>query len=109
MYIEELTGENTNIIFGVMFPEAEDDSVKITVIATGLEDDGMHLTEEHTPAFLKKPASTKDEFPNQRGTACKLTSGCTIHFGKQSYCQTSDTFLQPSGRGWNQDSGIFTA
>ena len=48
MYIEELTGENTNIIFGVMFPEAEDDSVKITVIATGLEDDDMHLTEEHT-------------------------------------------------------------
>ena len=59
MYIEELTGENTNIIFGVMFPEAEDDSVKITVIATGLEDDGMHLTEEHTPAFLKKPAAPK--------------------------------------------------
>ena len=109
MYIEELTGENTNIIFGVMFPEAEDDSVKITVIATGLEDDGMHLTEEHTPAFLKKPAAPKTNFPTERGTACKLTSGCTIRFGKQSYCQTSDTFLQPSGRGWNQDSGIFTA
>ena len=107
MYIEELTGENTNIIFGVMFPEAEDDSVKITVIATGLEDDGMHLT-AHT-GILKEAGSTKDEFPNQRGTACKLTSGCTIRFGKQSYCQTSDTFLQPSGRGWNQDSGIFTA
>ena len=64
MYIEELTGENTNIIFGVMFPEAEDDSVKITVIATGLEDDGMHLTEEHTPAFLKKPAAN---FPTKEG------------------------------------------
>lgn len=67
MYIEELTGENTNIIFGVMFPEAEDDSVKITVIATGLEDDGMHLTEEHTSAFLKKPAAPKTNFPTKEG------------------------------------------
>jgi len=67
MYIEELTGENTNIIFGVMFPEAEDDSVKITVIATGLEDDGMHLTEEHAPAFLKKPAAPKTNFPTKEG------------------------------------------
>ena len=67
MYIEELTGENTNIIFGVMFPEAEDDSVKITVIATGLEDDGMHLTEEHTPPFLKKPAAPKTNFPTKEG------------------------------------------
>lgn len=67
MYIEELTGENTNIIFGVMFPEAEDDSVKITVIATGLEDDGMHHTEEHTPAFLKKPAAPKTNFPTKEG------------------------------------------
>ena len=67
MYIEELTGENTNIIFGVMFPEAEDDSVKFTVIATGLEDDGMHLTEEHTPAFLKKPAAPKTNFPTKEG------------------------------------------
>ena len=67
MYIEELTGENTNIIFGVMFPEAEDDSVKITVIARGLEDDGMHLTEEHTPAFLKQPAAPKTNFPTKEG------------------------------------------
>lgn len=75
MYIEELTGENTNIIFGVMFPEAEDDSVKITVIATGLEDDGMHLTEEHTPAFLKKPAAPKTNFPTKEG---QLASSRTV-------------------------------
>jgi len=65
--IDVSVGENTNIIFGVMFPEAEDDSVKITVIATGLEDDGMHLTEEHTPAFLKKPAAPKTNFPTKEG------------------------------------------
>ena len=76
MYIEELTGENTNIIFGVMFPEAEDDSVKITVIATGLEDDGMHLTEEHTPAFLKKPAAPKTNFPTKEG---QLASSRRLH------------------------------
>ena len=99
MYIEELTGENTNIIFGVMFPEAEDDSVKITVIATGLEDDGMHLTEEHTPAFLKKPAAPKTNFPTKEGQLASSRPVAPSALGSSHTAKTSDTFLQPSGRG----------
>ena len=40
-YIQELTGEDTNIIFGVVDGgDDAGDTVQITVIATGLENDG---------------------------------------------------------------------
>jgi cell division protein FtsZ len=38
-YVEELAGENANIIFGAMFDESAQDECKITVIATGIQDD----------------------------------------------------------------------
>lgn len=37
-YVQELTGDEVNIIFGAMYDESMTDSCKITVIATGLED-----------------------------------------------------------------------
>lgn len=67
-YIEDLTGENTNIIFGVMCEEESSDVVKITVIATGLEEDGLSATaQENVPNFLKKSAAPKTNFPTREG------------------------------------------
>lgn len=37
-YVQEMTGEDANIIFGAMMDEEHTDTVTITVIATGLED-----------------------------------------------------------------------
>lgn len=37
-YVQELAGDNVNIIFGAMYDETQTDSCRITVIATGLED-----------------------------------------------------------------------
>ena len=37
-YVEELTGEEANIIFGAMYDDTAPDSAVITVIATGLEE-----------------------------------------------------------------------
>lgn len=37
-YVQELAGDNVNIIFGAMYDESKSDSCRITVIATGLED-----------------------------------------------------------------------
>ena len=37
-YVEELAGESANIIFGAMYDDSTPDSAKITVIATGLEE-----------------------------------------------------------------------
>ena len=38
-YVQELAGDNANIIFGAMYDESVTDQATITVIATGLEDD----------------------------------------------------------------------
>ena len=37
-YVQELAGDNANIIFGAIYDETATDSVTITVIATGIED-----------------------------------------------------------------------
>ena len=37
-YVQELAGDEVNIIFGAMYDESRSDSCRITVIATGLED-----------------------------------------------------------------------
>ncbi|MCM1127120.1 MAG: cell division protein FtsZ [Lachnospiraceae bacterium] len=37
-YVQELAGDDVNIIFGAMFDESKSDMCSITVIATGLED-----------------------------------------------------------------------
>lgn len=40
-YVQELAGDDVNIIFGAMYDEAQADTCTITVIATGLEDDSL--------------------------------------------------------------------
>ncbi|MCH5267058.1 MAG: cell division protein FtsZ [Lachnospiraceae bacterium] len=63
-YVAELTGENTNLIFGAMYEESDNDMVQITVIATGLDSDP---TDSVTPSFLKKVAPPKTNFPTKEG------------------------------------------
>ncbi len=63
-YIEELTGENANIIFGAMFDENVTDQVKITVIATGLDVESQELNK---PTFMKKPVAPKTNFATHEG------------------------------------------
>lgn len=60
-YIEELTGENSNIIFGAMIDENVTDEVKITVIATGLDDDTNQASVTQPsakPAFMQNAPKT---------------------------------------------------
>ncbi len=42
-YVQELAGDDANVIFGVMYDEEVQDKVTITVIATGLEEGGSSL------------------------------------------------------------------
>lgn len=64
-YIQELTGEDTNIIFGVVDVADNDDIVQISVIATGLENDGMAAAQT-TPMFSAVP-QPKTNFPTREG------------------------------------------
>lgn len=61
-YIEELTGENCNIIFGAMIDDTMTEKVKITVIATGLDGE----TPAAIPSFAKTVAP-KTNFATREG------------------------------------------
>ena len=54
-FVEELAGENANIIFGAMYDDTMPDYVTITVIATGLED-VAEATPVKAPSFLQNNA-----------------------------------------------------
>ncbi len=53
-YVEELAGDNANIIFGAMYDENAQDECKITVIATGIEDSTATSSAFDT---IRKPAA----------------------------------------------------
>ncbi len=67
-YVEELTGENCNIIFGVSDASGPD-IVKITVIATGLEEDSdvQAATAQPQPKAPFVKQSTTKVFPAKEG------------------------------------------
>lgn len=66
-FVEDLTGENSNIIFGVS-ESSSTDSVQITVIATGLETENKQQAQPKAP-FIKpvgnKPGSSKTDGQRQ--------------------------------------------
>ena len=45
-YVQELTGEDANIIFGAMYDDSVADYARITVIATGLTDNNLQNTKK---------------------------------------------------------------
>ena len=53
--VQELAGDDANIIFGAMYEDVDPDTVSITVIATGLEEQSKEMVK--TPDFLKKSVS----------------------------------------------------
>lgn len=56
-YIQELTGEEANVIFGVINDASENDEVSITVIATGLEEQGSSIPNKNSfKDTIKKPS-----------------------------------------------------
>ena len=66
-YVEELAGENANIIFGAMYDETNADAVKITVIATGLEQGGSPAAQGtgYTRVEPKKPVTSNVNTPGK--------------------------------------------
>ncbi|MCI9276247.1 cell division protein FtsZ [bacterium D16-50] len=59
-FVQGLTGEEVNIIFGAMYDETKTDSCTVTVIATGLEDTaggGQQLSRMGTSSLYRQPAA----------------------------------------------------
>ena len=69
-YVQELTGEEANIIFGAMYDDTVADYCRITVIATGLNDDNL----QQTP-FGKR--STASSFGARRPSSTATTGTAT--------------------------------
>lgn len=62
-YVREMAGEDSNVIFGVMFDENEGDNVTITVIATGMDDKelgkaGTSRRGTSAPSSMGRPVAT---------------------------------------------------
>ncbi len=55
-YVEEITGEDINLIFGAMYDESEPDSCKITVIATGLDEVKTNMTLGNRAGLTSRPS-----------------------------------------------------
>ena len=67
-YVQELTGEEANIIFGAMYDDTVADYCRITVIATGLNDENL----QQSP-FGKR--STASSFGARRPSSAAGTTG----------------------------------
>ncbi|MDO4468373.1 MAG: cell division protein FtsZ [Bacillota bacterium] len=65
-YVQNMTGEDTNIIFGALYDDKEADYVRITVIATGLDDETTRkasVTRDKNAAKSGKTTRTQQEQP----------------------------------------------
>ena len=57
-YVQDLAGEEANIIFGAMFDDSKSDEAVITVIATGLHEPGTTFARHKVPSFEMPKAQT---------------------------------------------------
>lgn len=79
-FVQELAGENANIIFGAMFDDTTPDEATITVIATGL-DESANGEPIKAPSFLNNN-NLKSNFKYNTGSPVKnttSTAGTTSH------------------------------
>ena len=80
-YVEELVGENANIIFGAMYDEDSQDEVSITVIATGIKErtknvETVRTVNTQTPQLNPSVANTV-------GTGSNTTPGLPSFLSNQ--------------------------
>ena len=80
-YVEELVGENANIIFGAMYDEDSQDEVSITVIATGIKErtktvETVRTVNTQTPQLTPSVA-------NNTGTGSNATPGLPSFLSNQ--------------------------
>ena len=63
-YVQELTGEDANIIFGAMYDDSVADYARITVIATGLTDNNLQASPFGNRAFNSVFGTAKKTSPS---------------------------------------------
>ena len=71
-YVQELTGEDANIIFGAMYDDSVADYARITVIATGLSDNA-----QASNPFGNKASNSV--FANKRPASTTASAGVNLN------------------------------
>ena len=71
-YVQELTGEDANIIFGAMYDDTVADYCRITVIATGLNDDNLQASPFGKRSNVSSFASRKPVSSPTAGTGAGM-------------------------------------
>ena len=80
-YVEELVGENANIIFGAMYDEDSQDEVSITVIATGIKE--RTKTVETVRTVNTQTPQLNPSVANNTGTGSNATPGLPSFLSNQ--------------------------
>ena len=80
-YVEELVGENANIIFGAMYDEDSQDEVSITVIATGIKE--RTKTVETVRTVNTRTPQHNPSVANNTGTGSNATPGLPSFLSNQ--------------------------
>lgn len=92
-FVQELAGENSNIIFGAMYDETAPDECTITVIATGLETEhGMNTAK--APSFLNNAVKPNFQYKPNVGNAGQSTTSTPVFSRNTATAQTAAT-VQP--------------
>jgi len=71
-YVQELAGENINVIFGAMYDESKTDTCKITVIATGI--DAAQAARTSSAAGMKDFTKSIEEIRRQQAAGVPVGS-----------------------------------
>ena len=74
-YVQELAGDNANIIFGAMYDDSITDTARITVIATGLDDATAKVASVSESAKKREAAK---EAPKSTGSNNTFSQGFTM-------------------------------
>ena len=100
-YVQDLAGENANIIFGAKYDETMTDQASITVIATGLEDVSSNMvTPQKSVAQGGTAANIQGHmtYPNQMGQRPGAGMTTPILLQMDSIQQLTDFIQQVSSR-----------
>ena len=73
-YVQELAGDDANIIFGAMYDDTYTDEATITVIATGLDENSSTKVLPKNSSFGKMPTAAKTGFEASAQSAGTQTS-----------------------------------
>ncbi len=94
-YVQELAGDDANIIFGAMYDENAQDEATITVIATGLTDKGLNTPVANAMKGFSNPYKkqpVKQQTPVSEAAAASQTSRPAGNYGTTGYNHTGANY-----------------